>query len=247
LENNRRYAGRCQVSDALISRDDSQLTVSFLPSAYERKESSLAASALIGRVSNSAEQETAVSAQIEIKRLLDLVEMARVECKRPILDFGRKIDDAAKTFVHELKKEQLRIGTLIGDFQTLEQARVRAAEAARLKELNEIERQRQEQIATARSHDEIDTINERANQEAASVPVVQPRKAEGQVVRDDWEIIVTDLMLLTNAHRNCVKIEPLVSEIKTLLRAGVKVAGVSAKPIVKSGVRVGREPLAITV
>jgi hypothetical protein len=240
------------VIEALISRDDSQLTVSFLPSAYERKESSLAASALIGRVSNSAEQETAVAAQIEIKRLLDLVEMARVECKRPILDFGRKIDDAAKTFVAELKKEQLRIGTLIGDFQTLEQARVRAAEAARLKELNDIERQRQEQIATARSHDEIDTINERANQEAASVPVVQPRKAEGQVVKEDWSITVTDEWALVrwaiaSGAIDCVYVEARLNPIKARLTAGVSIPGITAKKVVNSSVRVGREPLAITV
>jgi hypothetical protein len=240
------------MSEALISRDDSQLTVSFLPSAYERKESSLAASALIGRVANSAEQETAVAAQIEIKRLLDLVEMARVECKRPILDFGRKIDDAAKTFVAELKKEQLRIGTLIGDFQTLEQARVRAAEAVRLKELNEIERQRQEQIATARSHDEIDTINERANQEVASVPVVQPRKAEGQVVKEDWSITVTDEWALVrwaiaSGAIDCVYVEARLNPIKARLTAGMSIPGITAKKVVNSSVRVGREPLAITV
>jgi len=48
---------------------------------------------------------------------------------------------------------------------------------------------------------------------------------------------VTDVWLLAKSHPGCVKIEPRISEIKSLLNNGVKVAGVNAVRIQKSGVR----------
>lgn len=48
---------------------------------------------------------------------------------------------------------------------------------------------------------------------------------------------MTDVWLLAKSHPGCVKIEPRISEIKSLLNNGVKVAGVNAVRIQKSGVR----------
>ena len=233
------------MSANLIARDDSRLAVMLTNEADELKAAALECAGLIGRVSNAAEQELAVAAQKELHRVLSLTEAARKAVKEPVLDYGRKIDDTAKKFIAELKEEEIRIARLVGNFQTLELAKARAAEAARLKELADVERRRQEELSRATSHDEYDAIQERANEEAASVPVVTHVKVAGQVVKEDWEIDVSDIWALARAHPMCVKIEPRRSEIKQLLDAGITPAGVKARKVVVSGVRLGRELAAI--
>lgn len=231
----------------LFDCDNSSLTVSAVSEAGAIRAAALERAALIGKVTNPEEQSQAVEAQKAIKRVLKLAEDSRKLIKEPILDFGRKIDDTAKKFSEDLKAEDLRLAKIVGDYQQVEAARLKAAEALRIQELNDIERRRQEAITNASTVDEIDEIAARANEEAAAVPMVQSVKADGQIVKSDWEIIVSDAWLLASAHRTCVEITPRLREIKTLLDAGVNVAGVVAKRITKSTVRVGRQPLAITV
>ncbi len=89
---------------------------------------------------------------------------------------------------------------------------------------------------------------ERANQEIAALPVAAPIRAEGQRVREEWNVTVTDIWMLARVHPGCVKIEPRLSEIKELLDAGVKVAGILAKKEIKAGVTgAGRGMRAIEV
>lgn len=234
------------MSDALIIRDDARLSVAIADSAEHAKAAALEGAALIGRVTNATEQDGAVEAQKSLARLLKLVEDARKAVKDPVLAFGRKIDDTARQFVLEIKEEELRIAKLVGDFQQLQIAKARAAEALRLKELQEIERRKQEELAKANSHEELDAIHARANEEAAAVPVQQFAKSAGQVVKEDWEFTVHDVWALARVHPHCVTIEPRRSEIKQLLNAGVMPAGVAAKKVVVSNVRLSREREAIT-
>lgn len=236
-------------NSALIVRNDAELTVYFTQTAYKLRELALEASALIGRVTNVGEQAEAVSAQKTINELVSTVEKARKLCKEPVLEYGRAIDDACKKFVEELKPEQLRVAKMVGDFQQLEQAKERAAQQARNEELAKIERERAAAIAQAKSHEAVDAIQQHFDREAQLMPSPQmaPR-VEGQVVKNDWDIQVTNIWDLARAHPSCVKMEPRLSEIKELLKAGVKVAGVTATPIVKSTVRAnGRATQAIEV
>lgn len=230
---------------ALIVRDDTSLSVVISSEAQTLKTTALESASLVLKVANAAQQTNAVAALTEIKRVLKLVEESRQSAKAPILDFGRLIDSTSKTFVDPLKAEELRINKLVGDFQALEAARIRDAEAARNRELQEIERQKFEAMSKAESHEEREAIQERACEEAKALPVVAPVRAAGQVVSEDWEIVLTDIWLLARSHPSCVKIEPMTREIKALLNAGVKVAGVNAKRVTKSGVRLQREPVAI--
>jgi hypothetical protein len=48
-------------------------------------------------------------------------------------------------------------------------------------------------------------------------------------------------------HANCVELKPRLLEIKNLLKMGVTVAGVTAKPIVKAGVIIPKDKAAIEV
>ena len=47
----------------------------------------------------------------------------------------------------------------------------------------------------------------------------------------DLEITVTNIWKLARSHPTCVTIEPRISEIKSLLKSGIKVAGVTSKEL----------------
>jgi len=231
---------------ALIQRDDHQLSVTWTPEAIRLKTEALEAAAVVAVVTNPVQQAAAVEAQRALKAMANDCEKARKACKEPVLEFGRRIDSSAAAFRKELDAELMRLGKAVGDFVTAQEAKRRAEEALRLKELAEIERKRLAELAKAETHDQIDAVQEKFNEAARNVPVIAPPpRATGQVVRDDWEITVTDIWLLARAHPGCVRIEELKSEIKALLNAGVDVKGVSAKRVTTSGVRVGRTPAAL--
>lgn len=232
---------------ALMVRDDARGLVSFGTEAHALRDEALEKSALIGKVTNPDEQARAVEAQVALHTVSLGVEKARKECKEPVLLFGKRIDDTAKKFIEEVKAEELRIARLIGDFQQLEQARVRAEEQARNAKLAEMEREKARAMTQATSHDQMDAIAEHFNQKAAEVPVPVVEKAQGQVATQDWEIEVTDAALLFRAYPHCVRLVPVLSEIKALLKAGVKPVGVSAVPIVRAGVRLAAARKAIEV
>jgi len=110
--------------------------------------------------------------------------------------------------------------------------------------------ERQKAAAQAKSHDELDRIQAQHSDAMAALsaaPTYQPVKASGQRVREEWSITVTDIWLLARAHPGCVKIEPRLAEIKSLLDAGAKVAGVTATRETRSGVSAGRARLPIEV
>lgn len=234
---------------ALIRRDDANLLVSFTEEAIKLRDDALALSGVVGKVTNAEEQSTAVLAQTELQRILNLAEDARVACKAPVLEFGKKIDAAKKAFVADLDAEMLRVSTLVGDFQAVEQAKARAAENARLAELSRLEKEKAEALAKATSHEQIDAIQEHYSNKIAveAAPPAAPARADGQVVKQDWDITVSNPYELAKYHPACVKIEPRLSEIKQLLNDGVTVKGIVATRVTKSGVRLGKQPAAIEV
>lgn len=217
---------------ALIIRDDAHLTVSFTDGALALKESILANTGLIAHVNDGDEQKVAVAAQQDLAGLLNRAEKARKAAKEPVLQFGRAIDDAAKVFCRELKEEQVRLAELVGSFQQLEQKRIEAARRAENERLSALERERARALAEAKTMDEVDAVQEQFDRKtrdaAPPVEAITPARVEGQRIHEEWNITVTDIWLLAKAHPACVKIEPRLSEIKTLLNAGVKVAGVTA-------------------
>jgi hypothetical protein len=235
---------------ALIRRNDAALSVTWTEEAARLRDEALDLASLIGIVSTPEQQEAAVQAQIAIKTVLKDCEDARVACKQPVLEFGRTIDAQAKAFTVPLNKELERVSAQVRDYVAVQEQQRRAQEALQLAELEAIERKRQEELAKANTIEEIDKIQHRINDEVkdASVPLVVVR-AEGQVVREDWEITVTDIWALAKAHPNCVQMEVRRSEVKTLLNAGVRPPGIEAKRVQNSGVRVGRraEPLRIAL
>ncbi len=205
--------------------------------------------ALIGRVDNADQNEAAVKATVEIARVLKLAEEARVAAKEPVLKFGKTIDETAKTFVADLKTEQMRLCGLTGSFMQLEQAKARAAAKLEQDRLDALEREKAEAQSKATSHEQLEaiaeTFNNRAVQEAPKI-VAPPRSAQ-QTVKEDWEFEVTDYALLAKAHWNLVSVTEKRGDIKALLRQGIKVSGIRAWKVTKAGVRLTPERAAIDV
>lgn len=227
------------MSTALIVRHDGELRVTFSPDAFALKESALAIGALIGRVTNADEQESAVSAQREISGIIRSVEKARKEIKQPILDYGRAIDDAAAMFIDEVDREHGRISNLVSEFQLAERRRVAAQQRLQQEELQRLEREKSEALAKTKTVEEQQKVMDDFSRKAAveSQPIIAA-KAEGQVSKNDWEIQITNPYDLTKYHPQCVSITPKLGEIKALLAQGMSVHGVSAKEIIRTTVRV---------
>lgn len=151
--------------------------------------------------------------------------------------------------------------------------KARAEELARLEQARALERKQQLELAAAknlvdhqaiRERYEIEqrkkaeleqaaiaqrkAIEERAAQEAAMIkPVEGPAELDGEVIRQDWQIEVTDIHALYRSRPSCVKLTPLMSEIRSMLDLGAPMAGVKAERVVRSGVRARSERKAIEV
>lgn len=283
---------------ALIVLDYGNRTAVFTERASAAKESALEVAGLIGRVSTPDENASAVAAQQELKTVLKLIEDTRQKCKEPVLDLGRAIDGAAKRFVESLNNELLRLGKLVGDYQTLEEAKRKAAEAARRLEEDRIQREkeaeerrvreeaearqrkldeeaaaarraeqqakteqeraeaaarqheidRQKALAEAQSHQQMEAIQERTNQAAQMLPKVEAVRAEGQSVEEVWVIDQIREFELMKARPDLVrKVEFDLNSVKALLKAGVKLPGVTAHKETVSRVRMGRQKAAIEI
>jgi len=237
-------------NEALIIRNDLQRTIQFTETANALKQVALEKSALIAKVRTAEDQAQAVEATAGLKRVHADAEKARKACKDPVIKFGRDIDAAHAAFTKDLGDEILRLDTLVAGFQQMERERVRAEQQRENERLTALERERAAEVAKAQTLEQVDEIKAQYNERAAlEVPPVRPvAKAAGQSVTEDWEVEVFDIQLLSRAHPGCVKIEPLISQIKGLLKAGVKeVAGVRYKPILRNVVRASKDVPAIDV
>jgi hypothetical protein len=260
--------------------------VQFSPEAEQMKLVALESCALIGAVRNADENGIAAGAQRQIKEVLSAVERARKAAKAPILDAGKRLDSACDGWVKELKQEEIRIATEIGNFQQAELEKQRAEarriaaeqdriERERLAELHRIEeeqrkaavearmkaeaeakaarnateaaaaveRAKQAEAEAARKADEARKFAEaEAAQRAESIkpPAVAPVRAEGQVVRTEWEIVRINDWVLSKARPDLVrKIEFDLVGVKAALARGEKLPGVEAREVIKSSVRTG--------
>lgn len=242
------------MSEALIRLDTAQLTINFKPAAIALKASALATAAMIARVSTPEENAEAVNAQVELKRVESLFEKARVEVTKPLLDAQRSFKATVDKERDELLSELTRISTLVGNYQALQLAKQRAAEAAQRAELEAAERKRQEELAKAKTIEEHAATQEKFNRVAAAIteqPAAPPPvRATGQVVKPEWVIDGINDWTLIKARPDLVrKIEWDRVAIKKELELGHKdkLPGVTAHEEVKSTVRLGRVAPAIEV
>lgn len=162
----------------------------------------------------------------EAQRRAD-AERAELECKQ------REAEEAERKRVWE--EEQKRLAEIRKAELEANAEKVRA-----MREAAEAARKKAEEEAKIRA--------ERAAQELAQVKVVEaPVKAEGQSVRKEIRIEITDIWTLAKMHPGLVKIEPRNAEIKEMIRLGHKVAGVRSWEETVSSVRVGKQQQVLEV
>ena len=111
-------------STALIVRSPDRWDVwNINDAATELKEIALATGALVGKVENAADNESAVKAQIELKRVSTLFEKSRKAAKEPLLEAGRALDRLIASELQPLAEEIRRISELTSGFQEKERER----------------------------------------------------------------------------------------------------------------------------
>jgi len=152
------------------------------------------------------------------------LEEERIEAARQA-ELRRLAEEEAAKKRELQEKERIALQTAMAARNAEEEAKA----AALLREVT-----RQKELSEAESLEKQDEIQEKFNAESAALPVHEQHRAQGQRVKEDWEVTVLDVWTLARVHSNCVKIEPLVSEIKKLLDLGVRVHGVTAKRVVSS-------------
>lgn len=218
--------------------------LSFNSAIEAQRDEAIGAAALVGRVNDIASQQAAAAALKSLLTVLKSVSRAESELKKPLNQAKARIMDKCAEFLAEPRAERDRLERLLADFEAAEKARVLSAQAAQVKELSEIEKAREEELAKAATLEDRDEIHEkwdRLTREETKTKA-QPARAPGQVVGHEWKIVITDPALLYRHHPQCCKLTPIRSEIKSLLDAGITVAGVTAEQITTVTMRVDKEP-----
>jgi hypothetical protein len=134
------------------------------------------------------------------------------------------------------------------------------AEDRAAQESKRIDRERLEAIAAAKSHDDLDAaqavadqkqrelseaeltrrrrLDEEATQRLADLTTVAaPARADGQINRIEWDVVVSDVHALYRANPGCVKLTPIMTTIKEALTLGVRLPGVIANRVTSVSVR----------
>lgn len=116
-------------------------------------------SAGISEIVTVEDLSTATETMRKLKDCTARVESCRAEVKAPVLDWGRKIDSLAKTFVESVDKEIARLRGLMNAYAVEQKRKADEAEKARQAELKRIEdekraaedaeRKRQAEVAEA--------------------------------------------------------------------------------------------------
>jgi hypothetical protein len=245
--------------------------------AKELKSLALDASALIGKVTNAEENDQAVNAQRELKRVMNMLEKDRKDAKEPLLEAGRQLDSMIAKEKEDIDAELGRVSELVSGFAIKERQRLQEEQRLQQAELERIEREKQaalkriadetakqeaeaaaikderarkerlEAIAET-SNNMVSTVTEQAQDKAyVAAKPIIQTRAEGQRVSEDWEINVTNPYDLARFHPDCVEIKPRLTEIKRYLNQGREIHGIVAKRVTKATVTAGRAQAAIDV
>lgn len=201
----------------------------------------------LGRKIDKAAKDFATELEEEAKRISALVGgyAALKEAKRMAAEAAARLEQERiqrERFAEEqrLAREAAEAQRKLDDEAAALAKKAResmdAAEVAKL-EQERIELEKVKAQAQADTLQKFDDLAEKASRDVAAVVVAPVAKLEGQVIRTDWEITVTDVWALSRAHPGCVKIEPRLTEIKSILNAGGTVVGVTAKKVTNASTR----------
>lgn len=212
---------------------------SMSPAAAEQKETALADSALIGKVTTKAENDVAGRALAMLQQLSRDLENERKKMTDPYVEAQRMVKRMVDTFRDEIDREAARVAELMKGFAREEQRRIREEQEAQQRELERIERERLEALRKTQTDQEAQAVMEHADQQAriAAKPV-EITRARGQSNRKKWRITQINDFLLVKSRPDLVRrIEWDMAEIKRILDEGGKLPGVTAEEDMTISVR----------
>jgi len=238
------------VPNTALIRSVPERGIMFPIETVEMRSSLLTKAESVVQVSNDAQNGLAVAVQASLKRFLTLIEAGRKLAKQPAIDEGRAIDAKVAGFVALVNQESDRIDKLLGDYAQAQEAQRKSALAANNNTLTELERQREAELAKAKSLIEREMIHQLFDQRAlaAQEPLAPPARTEGQSLRPDWEIIeIQDYKLYQVRPDLARRIEWDKVAIKRELDRGKQLPGVKAREIIRSVVRAEKvkEPIEV--
>jgi hypothetical protein len=227
----------------LILIDYSKREVTHTEAALEEKRVALETASFLQKVSNADQNNNAVLVLKRLKEFTSAVEKARKQAKEPVLELGKKVDALAEELSADVQSEYRRVTNLVNGFHMIEHNRIALEEKQRQQALAKAEEERRKAIDAAANTAEREEVNaEFAAKTEALAPAPIPTRAEGQVVREEWEFEIVDPFLLIKMHPQFVNPKKLAEcfsrlDIKDALKSGVTVHGIIAKKTVVSSVR----------
>lgn len=215
-------------------------SISIVPEIQQHRDKILIEAHEIKSVDNDFDQEVAMAVFTQLKTLSKRVENTRCRVKAPILQLGRKVDQIAKEFCHDLDAQADRIGKVIAAYQ--EKVRLEA-EVKKQK----LEQERQATIDKARAElaeKEIEVqgaldedTRQKAQMEAQQIientnlAVVQSKQLEanlspirpaGMTFKQPWKFELIDVNALFKARPDLCNIEPNGTAIRLAIKAGLR-------------------------
>lgn len=186
------------------------------PEAETQKAELLASASAIVEVLDPAGSELARAEVKALAAMRNLVEKSRNQVKAPVLQVGKDIDAKAAEFVAEIKAEETRLTTLVGDY---------AAEVERLRQkmLREIEEKRQAEAKALREAEEARLKAEREAEAAkqAEEEAMWADSAEDQAKAKEAARVAEEARAKAEAERSAI-IEEKVVEIVPAAADGTK-------------------------
>lgn len=187
------------------------------PKAIETRKTDLIAAA--GGVTQVTNNDEASLAQVHIRSLAgfrNLVEKSRVEVKKPVLEIGRKIDEAAKDFVALIEAEEKRLKLMVGEHATAVAKAKAEAEAEERRKFEEARRAKEEAERAAREAEEAKRKAAEATniqavvaaKKAAAEAEAAAAKAEEERQAAQRERMAQSAVVATTAAPGGVKFEP---------------------------------------
>ena len=149
--------------------------------AIAAKEDALATSALIGKVTNRAENDAANNARKSLREVSGALDRQRKKMTDPFVEAQRLLIRTVEPHIDELKQEDARLELLVKDFTLAEQRRIREEQEAQQRELDRIERERQSELRRIQLEQE---RVERAAREAREAAERAAREATNKAQRE---------------------------------------------------------------
>jgi hypothetical protein len=118
------------VSEALILRGESGISIDIAPAATAERDRVLALARGIAEVMDVEQAKVAISTIKELRQVQKGVEDSRVEVKKPVLELGKRIDTIAKSFIGDVDTELTRLHRLVREHEARLDEQRRAAEQA---------------------------------------------------------------------------------------------------------------------